>query len=139
MAFDIMRGTLLNWPNLRFPTAWDEDDDMSMTVSSPSGLSISEDDKYVYVEASMPGLDTKDIEVTFDKGVIWIKGEAKEEEKAKKYYRRASRSFSYRVAVPGEIDPNTEPEATYKNGVMTVMFTKSPKTQPKKITVKSTK
>jgi HSP20 family protein len=117
---------------------WDDDDD-TMTVSSPSGLSVSEDEKNVYVEASMPGLDAKDIEVTFDKGVVWVKGEAKEEEKNKKYYRRASRSFSYRVAVPGEVNPDAEPEATYKNGVMTVTFAKSPKKQPKKIAVKATK
>lgn len=130
-----MRGSLLNWPSLHFPTIWDDDDDM-MAVSSPSGLSVSEDDKNVYVEASMPGLEAKDIEVTFDKGVVWVKGEAQKEDKDKKFYRRASRSFSYRVAVPGEIDPDTEPEATYKNGVMTVTFAKSPKKQPKKITVK---
>lgn len=138
MSFGIMRGPFLNWPSLRFPSMWDDDDD-TMTVSSPSGLSVSEDEKNVYVEASMPGLDAKDIEVTFDKGVVWVKGEAKEEEKNKKYYRRASRSFSYRVAVPGEVNPDAEPEATYKNGVMTVTFAKSPKKQPKKIAVKATK
>jgi len=43
-----------------------------------------------------------------------------EETKEKKYYRKATSSFSYRVAVPGEIDQNKEPYASCRNGVMTV-------------------
>jgi len=54
-----------------------------------------------------------------------------------KYYRKATSSFSYRVAVPGEIDLNVEPEAESKHGVMRVIFAKHPKMQPKKITVKA--
>jgi HSP20 family protein len=124
----------------RFPTfrnIWDDEDDF-LTPSTPSGLSISEDDKSVYVDASLPGVDPKNIDITFDKGVVWIKGESAEEEKeGKKYYRRASSSFSYRVAVPGDLDQNSEPQATYKNGVMKVTFTKSPQSQPKKIAIKA--
>ena len=99
-------------------------DDWDLTTNVPTGLTISEDDKYVYVSASLPGVDPKDVEVTFDKGVVWIKGEA-------------SSSFSYRIAVPGDIDAEKDPEATSKHGVMTVKFTKKPQSQPKKITVKS--
>lgn len=102
-----------------------------------SGLSMSEDDKNVYVEAAVPGVEPKDTEVTFDKGVLWIKGERKEEEKSgKKYYRKASSSFSYRVTIPTDVDWKTEPTATCKNGIMHVIFAKSPKTEPKKIAVK---
>lgn len=125
-------------PFFRFPTFWDEDD-ISVMSQNTTGLSISEDEKNVYVEAAIPGIDPKDIEVTFDKGVVWIKGEAQEieDDKKKKFYRRLANSFSYRVAVPGDLDQNVEPQASCKNGVMRVTFAKSPKTQPKKITVKS--
>jgi HSP20 family molecular chaperone IbpA len=41
------------------------------------------------------------------------------------------------VAVPGDVDPNKEPEATYKHGVMTITFNKTPKAQPKKIQIKT--
>lgn len=123
---------------LRFPAFWDEDEDWLPMTSGSSGLSVSEDDKHVYVEAAVPGLDPKDIEVTFHKGVLWIKGEAKEEkeDKARKYYRRAARSFSYQVAVPGVIDESVEPEAEYKDGIMAVTFKKQPTVAPKKLTVK---
>jgi HSP20 family protein len=102
-------------------------------------LSLSEDDKHIYVQAQVPGVDPKNIDVTYHDGYLWIRGEAKEseEDKKRKYYRHATSSFSYRVAIPSEVDMKTEPEATYKHGVMTVTFAKSPKAQPKKITVKA--
>lgn len=122
----------------RFPSLWDEDDNW-FSGTQPSGLAVSEDQNHVYVEAQVPGVDPKNIEVTFDKGMLWIKGEQKEEEKDKnkKYYRRASSMFSYHVSVPGKIDEKLEPDAICKNGVMKVTFNKLPEVQPKKLTVKS--
>lgn len=121
----------------RIPSFWEEDDIFSQS-SAPSGLSVSEDDKHVYVEAAVPGVDPEKIEVTMDKGVLWIRGSQETEEKGenKKYYRKASSSFSYRVAVPGNIDESREPQAVCKNGVMKVSFSKVPETQPKRISVK---
>jgi HSP20 family protein len=117
---------------------WENLGDLVPMSGTLNGLSISEDEENVYVEAAVPGIDPKDIEVTFDKGVLWVKGESKEEEKkGKKYYRKASSSFSYRVAIPGEVDWKTEPVATSKNGLMTVAFPKSAKVPPKKISVKA--
>ena len=121
------------------PSLWEDEEDWGTLTNWPSGLSLSEDNSHVYVQVAVPGVDPKDIEVTFDKGIVWIKGEAKEEEKEKKYYRKAASVFSYRVAVPGDLDTNKEPEAAVKNGVMTVTFAKSPKTQPKKISVREEK
>lgn len=104
-----------------------------------SGLSVSEDDKHVYVEAAVPGVDPDKVEVTYDKGVLWIRAEQQQskEDKDRKFYRRASSSFSYRMAVPGEVDMSKDPQATYKNGIMKVTFDKVPEAQPKKITVKA--
>lgn len=136
MSQDITPSAFWRFPAFR--SVWDDDDDLTV-AATPSGLSVSEDEKHVYIEAAMPGIDPKDAEVSFHKGMLWIKGEAGEEEKGKKYYRRATSSFSYRVAVPGEIDPNKEPEASCKNGVMTVKFAKTPTSQPKKITIRSEK
>ena len=102
-----------------------------------SGLSVSEDEKNVYVEASVPGIDPKDVEVTYDKGVLSVTGEKEEEEKGKKFYRKATSSFSYRLTVPGDVDPNKEPEATQQNGVVKLTFPKIKVAAPKKIAVKT--
>ncbi len=123
---------------------WDFDDDLSSFFDSrsiggiSSGLSVSEDDKHVYVEAAVPGVEPDKIEVSYDKGALWIRGqqEQEKEDKNRKYYRKASSSFSYRLAVPGNIDEKKDPEATYKNGVMKITFDKIPETQPKKIAVR---
>jgi HSP20 family protein len=137
MVLDIVPRSFLRFPNT--PSLWEDDDDWGLMTNWPSGISISEDEKNVYIEAALPGVDSKNIEITFDKGVVWIKGEAKQEEQNKKYYRKAASSFSYRIAVPGEVDPNAEPQAAVKNGVMKVTFAKSPATQPKKISVREEK
>lgn len=134
MALDIIPRSFFGpsrWNN------WLDDEDWSSFLPS-SGLTVSEDDRHVYVEAAVPGVDPDKVEVTFDKGVVWVRGSQDAEEKndKKKFYRKASASFSYRVAVPGNIDTNTEPEAIYKNGVMRITFTKIPEAQPKKISVK---
>lgn len=119
---------------------WDEDDDFFGAITTPNntGLTVSEDENHVYVEAAVPGIDPEKVEVTYDKGVVWIRGNQDQEEKdeTKKYYRRASSAFSYRVAVPGNIDEKADPQATCKNGVMKISFVKIPESQPKKISVR---
>jgi HSP20 family protein len=136
MSNDLIPRNFFNFPSI--PSFWNEDNDWLTAPATNYGLSVSEDEKQVYIEASLPGIDPKNIEVTFHDGYLWVRGETKQEENnSKKYYRQATRSFSYRVAVPGDIDEAKEPTATYKHGVMTVAFAKSPKSTPRKIPVKS--
>lgn len=106
---------------------------------SSSGLNVYEDNNAVVVEAALPGISSDDeVEVTFDQGVLWIKAEKKEEktDKDKKYYRKAKRSFSYRISVPGKIDFKKEPEASFADGLIKITFLKAEESIPKKISVK---
>jgi len=139
MALGLIPKRMLSFPSFSLPNFWNEDEEWLISPSAQSGLSVYEDKNNIYVEAAVPGIDPKDVEITYQDGYLWVRGETKEEEKnkKKKYYRRATRSFSYRVAVPGEVDVSKEPEATYKHGVMTITFAKSPKARPKKIRVKT--
>ena len=134
MAFELIPSSMLRFPSL---SIFDEEDGLLPSTSSLSGLSVSEDANNVYVEAAVPGIDPKDVEVTFHKGLLLVKAEKKEEEKTKKFYRKATSSFSYHLTVPGEIDQSKEPEAVVKNGIATVTFLKVPEAKPKKIAVKS--
>jgi HSP20 family protein len=133
--------SMWSFPSLRFPFSLFEDSDEEgwlQDFSDPSGLSVSEDEHNVFIEAALPGLHSEEIEVTFDKGVLWVKGEKKEEgeEKNKKYYRKAVSTFSYRVAVPGNVDENQQPDAIFKNGILKISFAKAKKGEPRKIPVK---
>ncbi len=137
MQLDIIPRSFWNFPS-RFAELFDEDANWRTFLPS-SGLTVSEDDQHVYIEAAVPGIDPEKIEATFDKGILWIRGEAREEDedKKKKFYRKASRAFSYRVAVPGAVDEKAEPEVKHHNGLVTAIFNKLPETEPKKLKVKS--
>lgn len=139
MALDLVPNRLLSFPTM--PSLWNDEDDWLTAPTTMNGLTVSEDDTKVYVEAAVPGIDPKSIEMTFQDGYLWVRGESKEEEKdaKRKYYRKAAKSFSYRVAIPGDVDEHQEPEASYKHGIMTVAFTKAQKAQPKKIQLKEIK
>jgi HSP20 family protein len=140
MAIDLVPRRFLSFPSL-LPSIWDEDEDWLNMPSTQTGLSVSEDEKYVYVEAAVPGVNPDNIEVTYQDGYVWIKGEQQQEEKDKKrkYYRKATNAFSYRVAIPVEVDLNKEPEATYEHGMMKIAFMKSEANKPKKIAIKQKK
>lgn len=99
-----------------------------------SGVSVSEDDRCVYVEAAVPGISPEEIELNYDKGMLLIRADKKEEteDKKKRFYRKAHKSFFYQVAVPGGCDETKSPEAICKNGVLKIIFTKNKKTYAKK-------
>lgn len=138
MANTLIPQTLSQLSSMRMPSLWDEDEMDTLPVTG-GNISISEDEKHIYVDAAVPGVEPSDIDVTFDKGMLWIRGETMQEEndKKKKFYRQAANSFSYRITVPGEIDEKSEPEATCENGMVKVTFTKAEEAQPKKIAIKS--
>jgi HSP20 family protein len=111
----------------------------SVGFLSETGLTVSEDEENIYIEAQLPGLKSDDLEISFEKGVLWIKGEKKEEQedKKKRFYKKASHSFSYRVYIPGEVEEKKEPEASYENGVVKIKFAKASESHPKKIPIKT--
>lgn len=121
---------MLRWPNL-----WD-DEDWGVTATADN-LDVYETANEVVVKASVAGVDPEKVEITFEKGVLTISAtEESEEKEDKKYYKKASRSYSYRVAVPGNIDLGTEPEAKVTHGIVSVTFKKAEEAKPKKIAIK---
>lgn len=136
------------WSSQRFrvPSLWDDlkedlEEMRAGAMVAPRGMSIYEDDKDVYIEASVPGVDPKDVEVTFDKDnrMLWIRAEGRKEEKEdkRKYYRKSLRSYSYQVIVPSVVDTSKDPDVSYRNGLLVAKFNKSPAIKPKKIPVKT--
>ncbi len=128
IRWDPMRA-VMNWGNV-----WDDD---SFLPATPDNLDVYETKDEVVVKAAVAGVDPDKVEVTFEKGVLTITGSEEIEEKEdKKFYRKSSRSYSYRVAVPGTLDLSSEPSAEVKNGVIAVSFKKAEEAKPKKISVK---
>lgn len=122
---------MLRWPNI-----WEDDDFGTMTTGSDN-LDVYETKDEVVVKANVAGVDPEKVEITFEKGVLTLSArEESEEKEEKKYYRKATRSYSYRVAVPGNIDLSSEPEAKINHGIVSVTFKKAEEAKPKKISIK---
>lgn len=121
----------------RWPDLWDDDLFPSMRTLTNTGLEVYETEKEVVVKANVAGVPDDKVEVTFEKGVLYITAEAEQEDKdeGKTHYSKNSWSYSYRVAVPGEIDHSAEPVAEVDNGVLTVTFQKSVQAQPRTLKV----
>ncbi len=123
---------VFNWPMVQQLSNWP-----SMSNMASTNLSVWEDENRVMIEADMPGVKKEDVDVTFEKGILTIRGSSKEseEDKKRKYFRKRNSSFIYRMNVPGNIDEHQEPKASLSNGIMQIEFKKQKKDQPKKIQV----
>jgi HSP20 family protein len=122
--------TMLRWPNI-----WDDED--FPTVAGSDNLDVYETKDESVVKANVAGIDPDKVEITFEKGVLTISAREESEEKNdKRYYKKATRSYSYRVAIPGNIDLGSEPEAKVEHGIVTVTFKKAEEEKPKKISIK---
>ena len=74
--------SLLKFPLASFDPFWEQEmQEIAERPFESTGLTVSEDKKSFYVEASMPGLNPENIEVTLEKGILWVRGEKQEEEK----------------------------------------------------------
>lgn len=117
--------------------------DMPDVASATSlRLDVKEDEKAYHVTTDLPGLSEKDVEVTFNDGVLTIRGEKKVERDEKKdtwhIIERSSGSFSRQLSLPANVDAE-KIDAKFEKGVLTVSLPKLPdeKTAAKKIEVKS--
>ncbi len=136
--------SLIRWtPNLGSLTAWDdlfEDEEFGLSTRVTNNLDVYETEDEIVVRANVAGVPADNVEVVFEKGVLWIKAEKEEETKDKnrQHYAKSTWSYAYRVVLPNAsmIDQNHEPEAEVENGVVTIRFKKTEASKPKKLKVK---
>lgn len=104
-------------------------------------VDIVEKEKQYEVTAELPGMDEKNIDVKFAEDILTIKGEKSEEkeEKEKDYYLSERRfgSFHRSFRVPAGVEAD-KIDASFKNGVLTVILPKSAQARKseKKIAIK---
>jgi HSP20 family protein len=118
-----------------------EGNDQSSVVTSEWAprVDIREEDKRFVIEADIPGVDPKDIEVHMDKGILSIRGERKSESTVEEgNYTRVERSrgmFHRRFALPDSADAEGI-SAKGRHGVLEITIPKKPETTPRKIEIK---
>ncbi|HVN40282.1 MAG TPA: Hsp20/alpha crystallin family protein [Myxococcota bacterium] len=103
-------------------------------------MDVTETENEYRVEAELPGLEQKDIQVTLENGVLTLAGERKEEreeedEKRGFMHRESFRGrFERSLALPENADEKGV-TATYKNGVLTLAIPKRPVAKPEVRTI----
>lgn len=110
-----------------YPVIFDDVESLIEEAQVQSGnITIAQDSQYVYIEAALPGVEVDDVEVTHDRGALWIKGKVREEsDKQKSYIRRATRNFSYKISFPADIKTEEAPVVKFHNGIIAMAFPKA--------------
>ncbi|HLI11123.1 MAG TPA: Hsp20/alpha crystallin family protein [Alphaproteobacteria bacterium] len=105
-------------------------------------VDVAQTDQGYEIEAELPGMDEKDLNVTVSDGVLTIRGEkkAEREEKKKDYYlsERSYGTLQRSFRLPESVDAE-KISAEFKKGVLTISLPKSKEAKEKerKITIKS--
>lgn len=105
-------------------------------------MDVRETDTALVIEAELPGLAEKDVDLTIADGVLTIKGEKTFEQKdERENYHMAERrygSFSRALRLPDSVDAE-KVAATFEKGVLTVTMPKRPeaKAQHRKIAIQA--
>jgi HSP20 family protein len=113
------------------------------TKALSAHLDVREEDGKIVIEADLPGIEEKDVSVTFADGILTIKGERKSErEEKKENYHIAERSFgSFQRALrlPDSVDEGSI-EANFDKGVLKIVAPKRPEAvkAERKIEIKKT-
>ncbi|HMK85683.1 MAG TPA: Hsp20/alpha crystallin family protein [Steroidobacteraceae bacterium] len=123
----------LNWPRLALEGA-------GKGLEWAPSADISETDKEYLIRAELPAVKKEDVQVTFQDGIITIKGERKQqkEDKNEKYHRTESfyGSFERSFSLPDNVNADAI-KCESKEGILTVRIPKveTQKKQPKQIAV----
>ncbi len=115
--------------------------------AAPAGLiawvpqvDVEEDDQKLVVKADLPGVDSKDVDISVANDTLVIRGQKNEErEEKKKNYHRIERfqgEFYREIPLPRGLDTDRI-EATTNNGMLMITIPKKAEAQPKKISVQA--
>jgi len=98
-------------------------------------VDVLEENDRIIVKVEAPGVDEKNLHVTFEDGILTISGERQFERKDDRNYHRIERAygtFTRTFSLPRSVDA-TQIAANYRNGVLEVEIPKKEESRPKQI------
>ena len=126
----LFESTLHSWPG-----------DTEGTVAWAPAADIYETDNDLVLEADLPGIDPKQIDIRVENNVLMVRGERSFEQKVnKENFHRVERSygvFSRSFNLSTAVDPD-KIRATYKNGVLNITLPKAEQAKPRRIQIAAT-
>jgi len=133
---------LANWGLDSFLDTFERivDEPLFATTNHFPRVDVREEEGQYVLEADLPGLTEKDIDVKVDGNLLSISSSKKEEKENKKdgylIKERKAYSFSRSFTLPDDVGRENI-EAHFKNGLLTLTLTKNPEAKPKTIDVKT--
>lgn len=108
--------------------------------SQALALDMYETDEDLVVEASLPGFNPDEVDISVVGNTLTVKGEhveeAEKEEKGKYHFReRRYGAFQRSVSLPVEVNSD-KADASFENGVLKLTLPKVEEAKPKRIQVK---
>jgi HSP20 family protein len=98
---------------------------------------VTETEKAYILTVELPGVDPKNVDISFNDGIVTIQGEKnKEMAESERCYcsERYSGSFERRFTIPGRVDKD-KIDATFEHGVLRLTLNKAEESMPKKIQI----
>ena len=117
---------------------WSQQTNMLSGRNWPT-LSLYDEGNKLVLDAEVPGLAEKDIQLSINQNVLSISGERKVEVPEGYAIHRQERgaiNFARSVSLPFQVDTD-KVAAHVKDGVLTVTMEKSKEAQPRQITIKA--
>lgn len=104
----------------------------------PKKLFISEDKEKIYIDAPIPGVQSKDVEVRFDPmtKLLTISGKNALKRENVEYLQEGQTTYYYEIPLQ-EIDPDGSFQAVAKDGMLSIELSKPKQNKPLKIDVRT--
>ena len=100
-------------------------------------VDVAEEKDKILVKVEVPGMNEKDLSVTFEDGLLTVRGERQFEQKDDRNYHRIERtygSFVRSFSLPRTVDTGAI-VASYNNGVLEIEIPKKEEAKPKQIAI----
>lgn len=118
----------------------DEMDGEVATAAWRPAVNVYEDDSTLHIEAQLPGIDMKDVNLSVNDHTLELSGERKMEREDRKegYLLKEARygTFSRTFTLPSYVDPD-KAQARYDRGVLTISVPKAERAKPKVIPIEA--
>lgn len=101
-------------------------------------IDVEETTDDLIVRAELPGIRKEDVSISYEKGLLTIRGERRfENENQNRNYHRLERSygtFTRSFVLPTSVDPD-KAEASYEDGVLELVMPKREEARPRQIEI----
>jgi HSP20 family protein len=122
-----------------FDRFWDRDIELPTNGEWMPPLDLTETRDALVCKLDVPGMDAKDIRIVIQDNIHTVRGEKKveKEEKDETYHRseRQYGEFVRNLRVPAPVD-GSKINATFHNGVLTILMPKAPEAKGTEIPIK---